>query len=110
MNCAKTESADCHCVANESEHFGCDQLGIGEIADRDVLRAKVEIFGTAEEGVAVLGAVLWLEAVELDLVAFYEVSDLHPLSAVLVLYSVVTWVRIYLQRGKAVFTSTNLKL
>ena len=78
MNCAKTESADCHCVANESEHFGCDQLGIGEIADRDVLRAKVEIFGTAEEGVAVLGAVLWLEAVELDLVAFYEVSDLHP--------------------------------
>lgn len=78
MNGAKSESADCHSVANESEHLGCDQFCVRKIADCDVLRAKVEVFGTAEEGIAVLGAALWLEAVELDLVTFYEVSDLHP--------------------------------
>lgn len=78
LNGAKAESADCHSVADECEHLGRDQLCIGEIADRDVLGAEVEIFGTAEEGIAVLGAVLRLEAFELDLVAFHEVSDLHP--------------------------------
>lgn len=78
MNGAKTESADCHSIADECEHPRRDQFCIGEIADRDVLRAKVEVFGTAEEGVAVLGAVFRLEAVELDLIAFYEASDLHP--------------------------------
>ena len=78
MNGAKAESADCHRIADESEHPGCDQLGIGEIADGDVLRAEVEVFGTAEEGISVLGVVLRLEAVELDFVAFHIVSDLHP--------------------------------
>ena len=78
MNGAKTESADCHSIADQSEHLGSYEFGICKVADRDVLRAKVEVFGTAEEGVAVLGAVLRLEAVELDLVPFDEASDLHP--------------------------------
>lgn len=43
-----------------------------------MLRAEVEVFSTAEEGIAILGAALRLEAVELDLIAFHEVSDLHP--------------------------------
>lgn len=78
LNGAKSESADRHSVADQSEHPGCDQLCIGEIADRDVFRAEVEVFGTAEEGISVLGAVLRLEAVELDLVPFDEAPDLHP--------------------------------
>lgn len=43
-----------------------------------MFRAEVEVFGTAEESISVLGAVLRFEAVELDLVALHEVSDLHP--------------------------------
>ena len=43
-----------------------------------MLCPEIEILGTAEEGISVLGAVLRLEAVELDLIAFYEVSDLYP--------------------------------
>ena len=43
-----------------------------------MLCAEAEVFGTAEESISVLGAVFRLEAVELDLVALHEVSDLHP--------------------------------
>ena len=37
-----------------------------------MLRAEVEILGTAEEGIPVLGAVPWLEAVKLDLISLDE--------------------------------------
>ena len=43
-----------------------------------MLCPEVEILGTAEEGIPVLGAVLRLEAVELNLVSLDEAFDLHP--------------------------------
>lgn len=77
MNGTEPESADCHSVADKSEHLGRYEFGVCKVADRDVFCPEVEILGTAEEGIPILGAVLRLEAVELDLVSLHEISALH---------------------------------
>ena len=47
-----TESANCHSIADESEHPGRYEFGICQVADRDVLCPAVEVFGAAQESVS----------------------------------------------------------
>lgn len=50
----------------------------GSTSMEKVIGALGESFMNNNKGISVLGAVLRLEALELDLVALHEVSDLHP--------------------------------
>ena len=77
LNGAQTEFADRHSVADQSEHLGRYEFGVCKVADRDVFCPEVEILGAAQESVSHLGAVPRLEAVELDLGPFDEVSDVY---------------------------------
>ena len=82
LNGAKTESANCHSIADESEHPGRYEFGICKVADRDVLCPEVEVFGAAQESVPGLRAVPRLKADEFDLVPLDERSDLCPQSLI----------------------------
>ncbi len=78
VNGAEAKPLDRHGVTDQGKGFRRNQLGIGKVADRQALCAEVEILCRAEEGVAAFSAVLRFEAVELDLIPFYEPSDPRP--------------------------------